>query len=263
MEKSLEFRYAIPKPISGPVIEVSAAEVEQKLLKQLEDPKHESTDTLWELARLYQQTNQPEKGLDCLRQVLAHLADVEKKAGCVLALGQMMESARDYPAAVRYYKEALSLEPMQTSVWYFIHNNLGYCLNTLSEFGQGELYCRKAIEIDALRPNGFKNLGIALTGQGQYQEAARCFVAATQADAGDGRAFGLLKALIKEHPELEFEFQGYVDLCQKAVEFAAQKAQAMKPLVYTGWRRRLFLLRLNLLSIVRQLRNSSSKRNTT
>ena len=42
----------------------------------------------------------------------------------------------------------------------------------LGHFAEGEKFCRAAIEINPSRPNGHKNLGIALAGQGQYREAA-------------------------------------------------------------------------------------------
>lgn len=47
------------------------------------------------------------------------------------------------PAAVRYYKEALALEPTHTFAWYSINNNLGFSLNTLGQFAEGENYCRR------------------------------------------------------------------------------------------------------------------------
>src|SRR6266436_678608 len=158
MEDGLQFRFAVPRPPQGPLVEMSAAEMEKTLLKRL----------------------QAEKGLACLRQALPQMPDAERKAHCVLALGQMMESVGDYSSAVGYYKEAFALEPGQTDAWYFINNNLGFSLNQLGQFGEGEKYCRKAIEIDPNRPNAFKNLGIALSGQGDFRGAANCFVAATQ-----------------------------------------------------------------------------------
>jgi tetratricopeptide (TPR) repeat protein len=109
-------------------------------------------------------------------------------------------------------------------------------------FSEGENYCRKAIEIDPNRPNAHKNLGISLAGRGQYQDAARCFIAATQANAADARAFRLLQDLLKQHPELEFEFQGAAECCQKAAEVAAKKAEELKPTIHRGWRGRLILL---------------------
>jgi hypothetical protein len=37
-----------------------------------------------------------------LRQALARLPEVEKKAHCVLAMGQMKEAVQDYQAAMQY-----------------------------------------------------------------------------------------------------------------------------------------------------------------
>jgi tetratricopeptide (TPR) repeat protein len=106
---------------------------------------------------------------------------LEQKAACVLVMGATAEKKQDFEAAVRFYREALAMEPVRNDVWYFIHNNLGYSLNMLGQFAEGEKFCRAAIEINPFRPNGHKNLGIALAGQGRYREAARCFVTATLA----------------------------------------------------------------------------------
>ena len=250
MDSNLQFRFAIARPPKGPLVEMSAEEVEGLLLKRLEEEKDSPTDALWELSRFYQQTSQPDKGLACLRQVLARMPDAESKAGCVLAMGQMMESARDFEGAVRFYKEAFALEPVQTDVWYFINNNLGFSLNTLGRFAEAERYCRQAVAVNPNRPNAFKNLGIALAGQGDYAGAARCYVASTQANAADPRAAQLLVDLLREHPELEFEYREAADSCQKAVTVARQKADQLKPVVYRGWRKHMVLLRSRLRAFV-------------
>ncbi len=255
MEKRLDFRFEIPAQPKGPLIEMSAAQMEKTLLKRVEDEKAQPTEALWQLARFYQHSKQIEKGLACLRQMLTHVPDPEKKAGCILAMGQMMESAQDFEGAVRYYKEALALEPVQTAPWYFINNNLGFSLNTLGQFSEGEIYCRKAIEIDPNRPNAHKNLGVTLAGQGQYREAAQCFVTATQVNAADPRALRLLQDLVKAHPELAYEFDQVAELCEKATDVAAKKATELKPVVYRGWRKRMVLLRARLRSIFQRFRN--------
>ncbi|HSS96375.1 MAG TPA: tetratricopeptide repeat protein [Terriglobales bacterium] len=224
---------------------MSAAEMEKALLKRVEDEK-ESTEALWRLARWYQHSKQIEKGVSCLRQILAQMPDPENKAGCVLAMGQMMETAEDYAAAVRYYKEALAMEPTHTSNWYFINNNLGFSLNTLGEFVEGETYCRRAIDIDPNLPNAHKNLGISLAGQGEYRKAAKRFVTATQVNAADGRALRLLQDLIKQHPELAYDFEEAAACCQKATEVATKKAAALEPVIYRGWRKRLILFQMKL-----------------
>ena len=254
MDQRLDFRFSIPAPAEGPLVELSAQEAEKMLLQKLEEEKNEPTDALWQLARFYQQVKQHEKGLACLREALAHMPDVETKAQCVLGMGQMMEAVQDYEAAVRYYREALSLEPLQTHTWYFINNNLGFSLNTLKQFAEGEKYCRNAIQIDPNRPNAFKNLGLALKGQGEYREAAKFFVTATKVNAADARSLRLLQELLCEHPELDCEFQDDVAGCQKAVEVAAQKLAESRPVVYRGWRKQVILLQGKLRFLGRKVR---------
>lgn len=242
MNRSLYFRFLVPSVPKGPLVAISTEEAEKLLLRKLAKDRNHPADALWELARYYQQQKHHDKGLACLRQTLANVPDAEKKASCILGMGQMMEGARDYEAAVRYYREALSLEPVRSDTWYFINNNLGFSLNTLGQFVEGEKYCRNAIEIDPDRPNAFKNLGLARKGQGDYREAGRCFVRATQVNAADARSLKLLQQLLHEHPELEYEFQNDVELCQKAVEVAARKVAELRPTVYRGWRKQAILL---------------------
>jgi len=242
MDERLDFRFSLPAKPDGPLVELSNEEAEKMLLKKLDESNADPIQALWQLAQFYKMSKQHDKALERLRQLMERLPNPEQKAECVLTMGQAMEQVGDYPAAVRYYKEALALEPTHTFTWYFINNNLGFSLNTLGQFSEGEIYCRKALEIDPQRPNAHKNLGISLTGKGQYQDAARCFIAATQANAADARAFRLLQDLLKQHPELEFEFQGAVEYCQKAVEVAAAKAEELKPTIHRGWRKQLILL---------------------
>jgi tetratricopeptide (TPR) repeat protein len=149
-------------------------------------------------------------------------------------MNQSAEKIGDFAAAVRYYKEALAMEPTHTFTWHFVLNNLGYSLNELGHFTEDETYCRKAIEVDPTRSNAFKNLGLALKGQGEHREAAKCFVTATQVNAADARSFRLLQELLREHPELDYEFQADVESCKKAVEFAAHTVAELKPVVYRG-----------------------------
>jgi len=203
-----------------PGTELSAAEVERVLLDKLQDEKEWPHDALRQLAEFYAATAQYDKAIVHFRRLMAVVRDVEEKARCVLNMGQVMELAGDYSAAVRYYKKALALKPTDRVVRYFINNNLGFSLNTLGDVSRGEIYCRKAIEIDPERPNGHKNLGIALSGQGWYREAAECFVAATEANALDPRAFNLLTRLLDQHPELEAEFRNVARLCEEAIQRA-------------------------------------------
>jgi len=112
-----------------------------------------------------------------------------------------------------------------------------------------------AIAIDVQRPNGFKNLGMALRGQGRFAEAAECFVKATQADASDVRALKLLEELLEQHPELGFDFASALELCQKAAEVARERYEASQPVVQRGWRKRVFLLRVRISGWWKRLRS--------
>jgi len=126
MEKSLNFRFELPKRPEGAVVELSAEEAEKMLLMKLDDTKDHPIDALWQLAHFYKINRQHEKALKILRELMQRLPDPEDKAECVLTMGQAMEQVGDYAAAARYYKEAFALEPVQTFTWYFIHNNLGF-----------------------------------------------------------------------------------------------------------------------------------------
>ncbi len=251
MGERLDFRFSLPDAPAGPLVELSSAEAEKMLLKKLEESGSDPKEALWQLAQFYKLSKQHEKALERLRQLMERLPNPEQKAECVLTMGQAMEQVGDYLTAVRYYKEALALEPSHTFTWYFINNNLGFSMNTLGQFAEGEIYCRRAIEIDPSRPNAHKNLGIALDGQAQYVDAARCYITATQANAADGRAFRLLRDLVNQHPELEFEFQSAVECCQKAVEVASKKVELLRPTIHRGWRKQWILFWTRLRGLFR------------
>jgi tetratricopeptide (TPR) repeat protein len=166
MDQRLDFRFSVPRAPAGPLVELSGDEAEKMLLKKLGESNADPTEALWNLAQFYKLSKQHEKALQRLRELMQRLPDPEQKAECVLTMGQAMEQVGDYPAAVRYYKEALALEPTATFTWYFINNNLGFSLNTLGQFSEGEVYCRKAQEIDPKRPNAHKKPGYLTCGPG-------------------------------------------------------------------------------------------------
>ena len=135
----------------------------------------------------------------------------------------MAEKKGNFDLAVGFYRQALSLEPVNSDTWYFILNNLGFSLNQLKQFAEGEVCCRRAIAIKPLRANAHKNLGLALQGQRYYRDAAEAFVAAIKANASDRRALGHLENLLKAQPELETEFTERLDRCRKAVAHALRE----------------------------------------
>jgi len=118
--------------------------------------------------------------------------------------GALMEGDRNYSAAAEAYRDGLEHDQDQVdpTLNYFLRNNLGYSLNQLGLFVDGETWCREAIETDKNRSNAHKNLGLALQGQGRYPEAAACFRNATLADPIDRRSFNHLRELLETHPDL-------------------------------------------------------------
>jgi Flp pilus assembly protein TadD len=175
---------------------------------------------MWTLAQFYKNAGMAEMAEQRFRQLLDSVTELEAKAQIVLALGQMAEQADDFCLAVSFYCQALSMEPADSWTWYFIHNNLGYSLNQLKRYEEGETYCRRAIATDPKFPNAHKNLGLALLGQHRLREAAACFVDATQADARDPRATDHLAELLERSPELSEEFGPQLESCNHEVKEA-------------------------------------------
>lgn len=224
-KRTWRFRYSLPKPLPEGGQPLTMEEAERELNRQLEEADRDPITVLWELARLYNATHRQEQALQCLRRVLEGGSELEAKAHCVLALGQTMEQAGDYPSAIRFYREAFAMEPASKDVWYFINNNLGYSYNQVEQHAEAEKFCRAAIAINPDRHNAYKNLGIALQGLGKPREAAMCLVTATQKNASDARATEHLRRLLEIHPELTLEFAGHLALCQRTIRYVADAAR--------------------------------------
>ena len=148
------------------------------------------------------------------------IPNLEEQAAYFLYLGGAAEEKKDFEAAVKFYRRALALEPTHLDVWYFAHNNLGFSLNQLGRFSDGETFCRDAIRIDPSRSNGHKNLGLALAGQGQLPAAAHAYIAAINANPADTRSLVLLLKLLQAHLELKPEFQGKAERCEQLAKAA-------------------------------------------
>jgi tetratricopeptide (TPR) repeat protein len=128
-----------------------------------------------------------------------------------------METLERFGAAVKFYRYALLEGPRSQDRQYYARNNLGYSLNQLGQFEEGEVLCREAIEIDPRRANAHKNLGLSLWGQKRYVEAAHCFVAATRVDARDPRSTRHLQELLSEREELREVFNIQLAACKQAI----------------------------------------------
>jgi tetratricopeptide (TPR) repeat protein len=146
-----------------------------------------------------------------------------EKARCLLQMRQILENSGHYRNALNTYARAFDLPHEANDVWYFLNNNLAYCLNCDGLHEKAEGYCRAAIAIDSERHNAHKNLGIALEGQGRYGDAARCFIQATVLCPADSRALSLLENLLTIHPEIlkeNAELESALHECREKVKFA-------------------------------------------
>lgn len=219
----LEFRFTIDVLPDGTAL--TAEEMERFILAKLEDSGGTSKQALWDLASLYSQTGHNDRALDCIQRLVAIADDVEERASCVLAMGQLHERVGDFAEAARFYRVALDLTPgSTTTTWYWIHNNLGYSLNQLGQHEEAAALLRSAIAIDPSRPNAFKNLALALVGQQQHAAATEYFLRATQTNAADPRSLNHLEELIAAHPELLLavpDLQTKLEACRVAVHNAA------------------------------------------
>ena len=153
-----------------------------------------------ELVNFYTRNGQPQLAVEPLENLIRSINNPERKAAAFLRMGALMERLKDFSAAASAYSQALALEPENPELWYWTHNNLGFCLNQLGRHAEAEHFCRSAIEKDPSRHNAHKNLGVALAGQGQYLEAAGTFIKATHLNPRDPRALQHLNQLVVDHP---------------------------------------------------------------
>ena len=179
-------------------------DTEQLLLARLENTADRDEYFRWMLfvVGYYRGIKKVDAAVRLLDEFIPSSTDPEQTAHCYLALGQMATDARRHELALEHFRAALDLQPKRRKVLYVLHNNIGYCLNSLGKFSDGETHCRAAIETDWTRASGYRNLGISLSGQKNNRAAAWAFVQAMSADASDKRARVLLQKLLSLHPDL-------------------------------------------------------------
>jgi len=220
-----------PSPEGTPISAEEAERLLRARVEELPPDSREHVDAIWNLMRFLSLTCRQEEGLRLLETLLTIVTHPEGRAEIVLATGQLMEQLGDYSAAVGAYSKGVALEPVGLSTWYLLHNNLGFSLNQLGRYAEGERWCREAVRIDPERSNAHKNLGLACEGQGRNADAVRCFVAAVRSNASDPRALRHLEALVARSPEIRNELPDVEDQiasCRAAVE-AAQRARPAMP----------------------------------
>ncbi len=167
---------------------------------------HENPDEIKEslrfLARECAQRGYHRSAYAYVEKILSLADQSIEKADCLLEMGLAMEQVQDYRAALKAYTRGLDLPQESEEIAYFLNNNTGYCLNQIGKHLLAEEFCRTAIEIDPVRHNAHKNLGVALEKLGRYVEAAKSFAQATRLCPADSRALGHLESMITDHGDL-------------------------------------------------------------
>lgn len=204
---------------------VTLDEAEECLLRRLEERGGTCKDTLWQLARLHSMMGRQDKAVVLVQRLLQLSDDVEENACYLLALGQLMEQVEDFASAAEYYRGGLLLKPARRDTWYWLNNNLGFCLNELRQYDEAEVYLWRAIKVAPRMCNAYKNLGLCFRGKGDYARAAKCLILALKVNASDARPLRHLEELLEDNPEVLCDIPdlpGQIEVCRKAVEYAQQ-----------------------------------------
>jgi tetratricopeptide (TPR) repeat protein len=217
-------KYGVVLP-GGEVISGTAEEYPVRLVEWLhrETVDKEKADIIHLLLEFYMEAARHRLAGENWPDLLGTIADLALRAHTAMAVGCHMEKVGDFAKATEVYRTVILMEPIDRKVWYYAHNNLGFCLNQLGDFIGGEEFCREALRINPVLPNAHKNLGLALQGQGRWAEAARAFITGTLTYPADGRSLRHLLALVEAHPAVHEQMPTLDDdiaRCAAAVESA-------------------------------------------
>ncbi len=185
--------------------ESSTPDTETLLLRRLESSATADDYFRWMLfvVGFYRGIDKADAASQMLGDFIKTSKDSEQSAHCHLALGQIATDGQHYDRALEHFTAALKLAPKKRKVAYVLHNNIGFSLNSLGRFSEGERHCREAIAIDWTRASGYRNLGLSLNGQKNFAGAAWALAEGVKADQADHRARVLLEKLLALHPALQ------------------------------------------------------------
>jgi tetratricopeptide (TPR) repeat protein len=187
--------------------EGATPDTEALLLARLESSVTSEDYFRWLLfvVGFYRGINKADAAIQLLNDFIKSSKEPEHSAHCYLALGQIATDQQQHQSALEHFSAALEFAPKKRNVLYVLHNNIGFCFNSLGEFKQGERHCREAIAIDWTRASGYRNLGLSLNGQKDLKGAAWALAEAIKVDGSDDRARVLLEKLLALHSMLGIE----------------------------------------------------------
>lgn len=115
--------------------------------------------------------------------------------------GMIAERAGRFDMAAEFYQRGRLDGTTDAEVDYWLHNNAGYALVKLGLHSEAEGLARDATRKMPGRYNAWKNLGLALAGQGRAVEAARAYLTAMRACPTERRAESHLCELLPDHAD--------------------------------------------------------------
>lgn len=195
-------------------------DIDRSLIGEIDRCEQELGNAIQQAANHFCETDRHALAFQCVERFASYSLNDERKAHFRLVAGIIAEKAGNFRAAVGEYRKGLENPTSSLDTQYFLHNNIGYSLVQLGEFAEAETWCRKAVTIDSTRYNAFKNLGLALEGQGKYLEAAKSLERASLMSPNP-RAKAHLEALLVAHPEVRAAFEP-AEIVQEGVLFVTR-----------------------------------------
>ncbi|MBZ5500442.1 MAG: tetratricopeptide repeat protein [Acidobacteriia bacterium] len=74
-------------------------------------------------------------------KILSRADTSDEKARCLLVMGQVLEQANDYRHALETYLRAFDFQQESNETWYFLNNNLAFCLNQVNRHHEAQRHC--------------------------------------------------------------------------------------------------------------------------
>ncbi len=227
----MDFQIKVPPPSAPGRFPFAGTPIEISQLEDLQKQHTSLVGALIELIIAYGLDNRHDLADPLIDRLILMDANAQESALHLLQLGALMEKLDVYESALAFYARAQPLAREENDTWYFLNNNLGYCLNVFKRHAEAEPLCREAIRINPDRHNAFKNLAISQEGQDQYISAVENYILAVEKNPGDPRSFLHLTELLRRQPELELEIPGLkekVEQCRKSIDLAQNMARDMQ-----------------------------------
>jgi len=194
----------IPEPTSPSRYPYKDTPIEMEHLKDLKKVGNEYESVLFRMIANYGMDNQIELVKKYLNLLICVANGPHSRARHVMKLGQLLLDQEVYESALAVNAFAYYLQSYYNYTWHILYNNLGECHNHFKRYDLAEFSLLEAVNIMPERHIPYKNLGIAMEGQGLYIEAAEYYFMATEKYSADPSSFELLKRLIKDHPRLVY-----------------------------------------------------------